>query len=193
MYTDPVVVGAILMGGESRRFGSDKALADIDGKPMGARIADVLRDAGLDPVVAVGGEAGGQLGLVTVPDRRPGAGPLAGLASVLSWAGRGGVVVVPCDHPTLSAIDVEALIHTFSADPDRPAVGAVADDPHVSVGCWPAAMARSVQRLLDGGDHRFRSALDLVEPQLVPISEASARDADDPAALRTALEDQTGR
>lgn len=188
MYTDPVVVGAILMGGKSRRFGSDKALADIDGRPMGARIADVLRQAGLDPVVAVGGDAGGQLGLVTIPDRRPDAGPLAGLASVLGWAGRGGVVVVPCDHPTLAIADVEALIHAFRADPDRPAVGVVNDAAQVSIACWPAGLGRQVQRLLDQGEHRFRGALELLEPQLVTISEASARDADDPAGLRAALD-----
>ncbi|MDA3039312.1 MAG: NTP transferase domain-containing protein, partial [Actinomycetota bacterium] len=60
------VAGAILVGGASRRFGSDKALAIAGDLLMGQRVVAALRDGGVDPVVAVGGTAGSRLGLVTV-------------------------------------------------------------------------------------------------------------------------------
>ena len=37
------VLGAIIAGGQSRRFGSDKALAVIDGRPMIAHVTEALR------------------------------------------------------------------------------------------------------------------------------------------------------
>ena len=101
MVISQPIAGAVLVGGRSRRFGSDKALADAGGRPLGSRVIDALRAAGVDPVVAVGGTAGSTLGVPTVADRHPGEGPLAALATVLTWARSGLVVVAPCDLPLL--------------------------------------------------------------------------------------------
>ncbi|WP_434127450.1 molybdenum cofactor guanylyltransferase, partial [Enterococcus faecium] len=56
--------GAVLTGGDSRRMGTDKALIEVDGGPLARRVANALRAAGADPVIAVGGdlEALGDLG-----------------------------------------------------------------------------------------------------------------------------------
>ncbi len=182
------LIGAVLMGGKSRRFGSDKALADADGIPLGTRVVTALRSAGLDPVVAVGGTAGSALGLITVPDRRPDAGPLAALASVLGWAGTGGVVVVPCDHPTVLSDDITRLIHAFRSNPEQAAVGVYDANPVIGLACWPATLSRPIQKLVDGDERRFQAALNLTDWTKVQVSAASTRDADDPAALRAALD-----
>ena len=101
----------ILAGGQSRRFGSDKARATVNGRPQIQRIAETLRPA-VTSVAIVADEADKyqDLGLATIPDTAPGSGPLAGLAAALQhgrihtdheW-----VWVVACDwtNPSLDLL-----------------------------------------------------------------------------------------
>ncbi|MEO0513683.1 MAG: molybdenum cofactor guanylyltransferase [Planctomycetota bacterium] len=74
----------ILAGGQSRRFGSDKARHLIGGKPMISRVAEAF--SGVASATFVVAQRAGQyddLGLTTLADDVPGAGPLAGLRSAL--------------------------------------------------------------------------------------------------------------
>ncbi|MGH9111551.1 MAG: molybdenum cofactor guanylyltransferase, partial [Acidimicrobiales bacterium] len=111
----PTFSGAVLCGGRSRRMGRDKALIRIDGVPMVVRVADALRAAGATDVFAVGRdpEALAELGLVTVADDRPGAGPVAGIATALAHACEDLVLVAGCDllapSPVAMAATVAAL------------------------------------------------------------------------------------
>lgn len=176
------VVGAILCGGRSSRFGSDKALAPFRGTTVGGRVVAALRGAGIDPVVAIGGTAGDALGLPTVPDRRPGEGPLAGLATALLWARRGRVLVVPCDLPLLEAEDVASLL-TAVAEPPGPVVATIGGAPRVSLSLWPAEDGRRLLGLVDAGERRFRAALDEVAWTGVEVAPTALADADTPDAL----------
>ena len=98
----------VLAGGQSRRFGSDKALAEVDGEPL---IMRVVRVMGADaPVWIVGGDGGRYEALCPgagVADRWPGEGPLGGLGSALAHRlttyGPGWLAVAPCDLWALDA------------------------------------------------------------------------------------------
>lgn len=184
------LVGAVLCGGRSSRFGSDKALAPFRSSTVGAHVIGALRGAGVDPVVAVGGRAGDQLGLPTVPDRRPGDGPLGGLATALLWARTGWVVIVPCDVPLLTAEHVRRLLADGPGDDagagrasGRPLVAMADGRPLVSLSVWPAADGRRILRLLDGGERRFRAALDGRDWRGVELPEQALIDVDTPAEL----------
>jgi len=182
------LVGAVLLGGRSSRYGSDKALAEIGDSVMGAIVVAALRDAGIDPVVAVGGSAGSRLNLITVPDHWPGEGPLAALATILRWAREGRVLVVPCDLPRLTSAAVGVLVAAGDAldEPDRRRTAVVATvdgEPLHSVGIWPAAWAVPLRRLVDGGERRFRAALDVGPWIGVELPSLSVADADTPAEL----------
>lgn len=184
------LVGAVLMGGRSSRFGADKALADAGGRPLGLRVADALSQGGADPVVAVGGRAGNQLGLVTVPDRTADQGPLAGLASILLWARTGLVVVAPCDLPLLTGAHVAALVAAAATDPRRAGVAVTGPDrrPQPSLACWPAAAGPVVQQLVDAGHpHPWRDALTVVDWTPVTLPDEAVADADTPASLDAIL------
>lgn len=208
-----VPIGAILTGGASRRFGSDKALAllppnrasdqrlDVDHEvTMGGSIVSELRLALTDPVVAVGGIAGHALGIPVVPDPEPNLGPLAGLASVLRWASRGFVVVVPCDAPRLRASHIRVLIeaahrgqlaaHAQGDDRCPPAVVALlAGEPQPTFGCWPAQAGLALQMAVRHGERRMMAALSHVSWVGVEIEEAALSDADDPATLEAMFGD----
>ncbi len=90
-------------------MGRDKASLPIDGVPMGRRVADALRAASLDRVLAVGGDPSlaELLGVEHVADRWPGEGPLGGVLTALADAGTDAtVVVLPCDLVAPSAAAV---------------------------------------------------------------------------------------
>lgn len=199
-HLEPGVVGAVLCGGRSRRFGSDKALAPTGDGTMGQRVVDAMRGAGMDPVVAVGGDAGAALGLITVPDRWPGLGPLGGLATVLRWARRGDVLVVPCDLPLLDQETVSRLLdarHRIrpqgGPEAERVIVAAVDGEPRHSLAIWPAGQARTVRRLVDDGERRFRAALDAIGWVPVEVLPAGLDDADTPQQLDELLDRSRGR
>ena len=187
------LLGAVMMGGRSRRFGVDKALVPVGDTVMGAVVVDALRTAGVDPVVAVGGTAGAELGLITVPDRWPGEGPLAALATILRWAREGRVLAVPCDLPRLSAPVISTLVAVGDAsDADGQSgsaiIATVDGEPQHSIGLWPTAWSVPIRRLVEAGERRFGAALD-VGPWLgVELPAAAIADADTPEELRRLLD-----
>lgn len=95
--------GAILAGGESRRFGSPKALAPVGGVRIIDRVVSVLSRVVPDLVLLANEpELFEDLRLPTRPDVRPGLGALGGLHTGLIWArdeGRPGILAVACDMP----------------------------------------------------------------------------------------------
>ena len=179
------LIGAVLCGGRSRRFGTDKALADAGGRPLGAWVVDALRQAGADPVVAVGGSAGTALGIPTIADRNPGAGPLAALATVLLWARTGLVVVAPCDLPLLRPDHLAALV--AAAGPGRSGVAEVDGRAQPSLACWPATLGPAIAALVRAGERAWQSALAAGPWVAVPLPRQAVADADTPASLQRLL------
>lgn len=105
------VLGAVLAGGRSTRFGSDKAAADWRGRTLADHAAEAIRPY-VDAVVRVGGADG-------VPDLpRAGLGPLGGIAGALDHAATHGydaVLTIACDMPRLSFDLIEALLRRAPA------------------------------------------------------------------------------
>lgn len=133
--------GAILAGGEARRFGSDKAMALFEGRPLVAHIADRLRPR-VEHLVICGGEER-LAGVRHLPDRpKPGLGPLGGLCAALDDARHAGiewVVSVGCDTPVLSDDLLAQLLNS-------PARAFVATLP--LIGVWPSDQADELARWL---------------------------------------------
>lgn len=128
-----MILGAILAGGQSRRFGSDKALADLGGEPMICRVAEAI--APFVEGIVVCGHPAPPAGLMSVADKpQPALGPLGGLAGALFHArthGHAGVLSVGCDTPIL---DADLLRHLAGAD----RATFVTDAP--IIGYWPTAL-----------------------------------------------------
>jgi len=124
---DVLILAAILAGGRSSRFGSDKAAAEWAGRPLLSHVRDLCENYA-DAVVVVGREDG-------IPDRpAPGLGPLGGIAGALYHAATHGfdsVLTVPCDTPRLPKALIAALL--------RRAPSYCSDAP--VIGHWPAALA----------------------------------------------------
>ncbi len=101
----------VLVGGESRRMGEDKASVDLVGKALVERVLDVVRPLFKNLYIGAHDDSslGDAYGLPTVIDTLPGRGPALGVCAALERADEERVFVVSCDLPMLRAEVVEYL------------------------------------------------------------------------------------
>ena len=136
------VLGAVLTGGRSSRFGSNKADAEWNGRSL-AEHAAALVGQHVDEVVTVGGAG-------AVPDLpAPGLGPLGGIAGALDHAAGHGftsVLTIGCDMPRVPSELLTALL--------RRAPAYCSDAP--VLGHWPAALGAQLLGWIEGEDRAVR-------------------------------------
>ena len=133
-----MILGAVLAGGLSTRFGSDKALAELDGHTLLSRAVDAL-SGWCEYVVVVGRETAPA---PTLPDwPRPGMGPLAGVAAALHHARDE-------DYAAVLTCGVDsAFLPDNLPDLLSPAPAYIADQP--VIGLWPVSAAAAVEAFLE--------------------------------------------
>lgn len=107
------VLGVVLAGGRSRRFGSDKFLHRYDGVEMGLRALRALEPI-VDDLVVVGRERIDD----SWPGRshfgvREGSGPFGALVDVFEGLPSKFVVSLPCDMPLFAVEHCESLLDTI--------------------------------------------------------------------------------
>jgi molybdopterin-guanine dinucleotide biosynthesis protein A len=93
----------IIAGGQSRRFGADKALFIYRGRPLIARVAEIVGSAlGPPSIISDDAERFAFLGLPCYVDIHPGTGPFGGVHSALAHAATERTFVFACDMPDLN-------------------------------------------------------------------------------------------
>src|SRR5262249_28993038 len=103
-----LVRGYVLAGGRSTRFGEDKALVELAGKSVLARMLEVLEQSGVPESIIVGREIRYRhLGARCIEDGWPGEGPLGGIVTALRCSlaepyGSRWNLIVSCDMPFLT-------------------------------------------------------------------------------------------
>ena len=119
-----MISAAIMAGGKSRRMGQDKAWIGLEGRPIIARVIDVLREVADEVLIVANDPRFAELGLPVVPDRFPEGGALGGIATGLGAATHDRVLVAACDMPFLRA-DIWRLLvqRSDGADAVVPRVG----------------------------------------------------------------------
>lgn len=148
-------LGVVLAGGASRRFGSDKALAELDGRSLLAHV--VARAAPqVDALVLNGPEDAAGTNLSLVPDCRPSEGPLGGLLAGLSWAkvqGFAYVATFSCDTPFFPT-DIVARLHRALSDGAECAMARCRDQVH---GTFALVRTSSLDRIEEAFASGLRS------------------------------------
>ena len=154
------ILGAVLAGGRSTRFGSDKARAMLDGATLLDHAIAAL--APLCAQVVVCGRHDARH--AALPDRpAPGMGPLGGLNAALYKAyedGFAGVLVTGCDMPRFPAALAHALIGPQAA---------VLDGQHLAA-WWPATLAPLLdQHLAQTERHSLRGWMERAGARVVSL------------------------
>ena len=106
-------LGVVLVGGASRRMGTDKASIDFNGTTLLDRTVAVLSEV-FTSVVISGGDLASQ-GVRVIPDLVPGLGPLGGLDTAYRTAAGRNVFLLAVDMPFVDVPTVRAI-----ADPAIP-------------------------------------------------------------------------
>ena len=176
-----MILGAVLAGGQSTRFGSDKALAELGGRTLLARAVDAL--AGVcDAVVVVGREVAPVPSLNDWP--RAGMGPLGGIAAALHHAHDAGYTeVLTC------AVDSVGLGDDVLGQL-KPAPSYCADQP--VIGLWPVTASAAVDAILTGESrHSMRAFAESIGARAVHFQSKPAN-INTPADLSAAEERSHG-
>jgi molybdenum cofactor guanylyltransferase len=163
-----LLTGVLLVGGASSRFGSPKALAELDGETLAERGWRTLDEA-CDEVLAVGKSAD-ELGLPfpVLDDGTPHRAPVFGVLAGVRAARHEVCVVLPVDCPLVTA----ALVRTLGEAIAVPQTGPL-----------PGAYARSMLPLLEQRIARGELSLRGVNSSTVQVDERLLADVDTPADL----------
>ncbi len=178
----------ILTGGESRRMGRDKALAELDGRPLLQHVIDSLRPLFGRLVVSVRKPRPG-LCLPQIRDAWPGRGPMTGIASVMQRVDTDWLFVAGCDMPF-----IEPGLVRLMAD-RRDGHDAVLAETGGHMQPLPGFYARRIlpamrARIAEG--RRSLTGLIADEPDVALLSEAEARNADPDLRSFTDFDTQSG-
>jgi molybdenum cofactor guanylyltransferase len=158
--------GILLVGGSSRRFGSAKAFAAIEGETLAARAWRLLGEA-CEETIAVGRLEG--LPFPALADERT--GPVAAIAAGLRAATHDVVVVVPVDMPLLTPDALRRL-----GEACRGAAVAQA-------GPLPCAVARRTLPAFETGERRLRAVLDGLDTARIDLDDSLLANVNEPADL----------
>lgn len=185
--TDPAD-GLVLAGGASRRFGSDKALAEFEGCRLIDRAVGALQLVCGEVFVAVGGRALGLPGVAELADARPGAGPLGGVLAGLEATGRPLLAVLAVDHPRPDAPLFRRLAEGWEGeDVVVPAALGRLQPLHA---IWAAAAAGRIASLLDAGERSVLRVVERLRTKVVDVEDATfAWNVNTPADLRRGCPD----
>ncbi len=165
MMKSPTIIGVLLAGGESRRFGSPKAFAQFQNKYFYEYAIDALKD-NVDQLYIVSHpllkEQFQNEASVSVIQDLPefqGRGPLAGIFTVMKKTSSDWYVILPCDTPFVTDKLVKQLI-SFTKDQSIDAIVPIINDrqqPLIAV--YHARVAKKIEQLLKDKDLKMSQLL----------------------------------
>lgn len=157
------VVGAVLNGGRSVRFGSPKSIATLGGCTLIQSVHDMLATDCLS--VAVVGDRSGLAGnpVVLADAEISASGPLAGVLAALRWARQAGaawLATAPCDTPLLPNHAVARMIDEAIARQALLAVARGPDGIHPLAAVWSCDIADRLANDLSHGHPPVRAIME---------------------------------
>ncbi len=158
-----VIPGAVLAGGLGRRMGEPKAMVELGGRPLVARVVATVGSAGLEPVVVAKPDSvlpRLDCRLLSEPDEPR--HPLTGIVAMLRASAGRSVVVIACDMPLVPA----KLLSWIGNLEEEVAVCEVGGELEPLLGRYSPAVADSLETALECGEP-MREAVARLNPFVI--------------------------
>jgi molybdopterin-guanine dinucleotide biosynthesis protein A len=157
------VLGYVLAGGGSTRFGRDKALVEIGGAPMLLRMASLLGDVAKEVNVIAAPHKYVALDVTSIADRWEGQGPLAGIVTALQTTAEiGGAewnLIIGCDMPFLTREWLTYLAERAQARSAEVVAPRSAQGLEPLCACWRTSAAAKLQQVFERGTRKITEAM----------------------------------
>jgi molybdopterin-guanine dinucleotide biosynthesis protein A len=168
----PRVGGYVLAGGGSTRFGRDKALVEFAGKPMLARMIELLKNSVQN--VRIVAQPGKYTDFQTeiVPDGWPGAGPLGGIVTALLYTQEHQPalecnLIVSCDMPFLTLDWMKYLAGRAAESSVDVLLPCSMHGPEPLCACYRTGAAQPLRSVFESGVRKVTAALKQVATEVL--------------------------
>ncbi|MGL4780807.1 MAG: molybdenum cofactor guanylyltransferase [Bacteroidales bacterium] len=163
--------GFVLAGGNSTRFGSNKALACIDNKSFIERSIELLEP--FCDKIAISGykQEYASLGYQIISDDFEHIGPLGGLYSCLKCSDTEDNLFLTCDMPFLTTDTINTLINHISES----SVNIYSENQilcHPFPGIYSKALVPVIEELIDNNIYKLKSLFSLTSVKYISISDS---------------------
>ncbi len=164
------MAGLILAGGQSRRYGRDKAFEKLNGRPLIEYVIQALAPvAGSLFIVADSAKRfldySNRLTIIT--DEVPGLGPLGGLYAGLKAAPDEYCVTAPCDSPFIDSGLVEYMLQAAADAGVDALVPRYEGREHTVNAVYSKACVSAIDYSLNEGSFRISSIFDKVKVEYI--------------------------
>jgi molybdopterin-guanine dinucleotide biosynthesis protein A len=168
----PRIIGYVLAGGASSRFGTDKALAEFQGQTMLARTAKMLSTAARTVKIVSPTPKVNDVDCETIPDRWPREGPLGGIVTALldaqvksgmnAWC-----LIISCDMPFLTAEWLGFLARRALQSGAEAVVPKSAQGWEPLCACWRVSAAEIILPNFEAGTRKVTEALNTLRVEVL--------------------------
>jgi molybdopterin-guanine dinucleotide biosynthesis protein A len=166
------MVGYVLAGGASSRFGQDKALIEVGGKPMLARMCELLRGVVDEVNVVAPAEKYLSIGVKSVVDLWPGEGPLGGIVTALLKTRKSDPqcewnLIVSCDMPFLTRQWLAYLAERALKSSAQVVLPHSAHGPEPLCACYRTDAGPALRAVFERGVRKVTDALKQVKTEVL--------------------------
>lgn len=170
-------------------MGRNKALIDIDGRAMAARVLDALRELGASPLLLVGGDPD-ELAALDVPvvaDQAPGQGPVGGILTALDHLASlddvEAAMILPCDLPGVSADALAPIVEAAAGDAHSRLWVAATDRMEPMCALWSLDARGTVRERFVAGERALHRVIAELPHVTVTVASAALHNANRPEDL----------
>lgn len=173
----PPLFGIVLAGGQSRRFGRDKAGIEIDGQNLLARIFSLIECVCDRVFVSIRADQADEAlrnHYSLIVDEQPDLGPAGGILAAHASSPDAAWLVTACDMPLLDAASIRVLLESRRAEKAGTCYRSPLDGaPEPLCAIWePATLERFRQRVESGGSLSPRDMLADTDIELIDATDA---------------------
>jgi molybdenum cofactor guanylyltransferase len=166
------IAGYVLAGGGSTRFGRDKALVEVGGRPMLERMVELLRRVAKEVKIVAAPNKYAKFGVTMVEDQWPGEGPLGGIVTALEDAARNTAppewnLILSCDMPFLTPEWLAFLGERAVRSKAEVVFPHSASGPEPLCACWQTAAAAKLRTGFESGVRKVTEGIALLRAEVL--------------------------